>query len=579
MATGVPFFPQTLPPNSIVGRVSPTAGATEAIPLATLAAAMNLTVGSGAGLVSFTQAGVGAILRTLQLKLQEFVSVLDFGAVGDGVTDDSVNIQKAINSLTRGGQVFFPSTGAAYLIGTGLVVPNGVTLFGTACVVFPGMTATIAQWTAQGSWIQSTDTVNPAVTLSGNGASIGGINFIYTQPVPSGGSFTPTTYPYAIKAVNTFFQIEDIIVIAGTHGIQLSPPSGSGGGTFSSLRNAYLSTFNVGLYTNFLNDTVKITNVHARNLYYELDSRVYTYNLNNLIGWDCRYTDNVMVDGFEVLYAAVALKLTDDTCLGNTHSLFNATIHGFQASLCRAAIQVASSTTTVRAYFSNFLGQSSDQGSFNDTLFQLGSDNVNVKMSNLTVPSARGQFAVLGNGTGGFWQIDDLEMAYNTATTSQVGFSLATASVLNIGNKKITRGGTTPGLIFAGGGYYNILSSAYCQWTPFGDFGLKTGTCNGSNQDASSDNQLNPIQLGCVQGRISGSINITVSQAASSVALFVSGFPEITKTGIPSTGTGFQVFDSGWLDLTSVTQIMGRFRINGTTGVQWALGPITAEFR
>lgn len=99
--------------------------------------------GTGAQLVSWIQAGVSAVTRLVRDKLRDSVSVEDFGATGDGSTDDRAAIQAAIDFVSGtlgGGDVRF-ATGATYravittsVTDKGLVVKDGVRLVGDATI-------------------------------------------------------------------------------------------------------------------------------------------------------------------------------------------------------------------------------------------------------------------------------------------------------------------------------------------------------------------------------------------------------------------------------------------------------------
>jgi len=77
--------------------------------------------------MTYNQGSAGAIDRTLTSKLQEGVSVKDFGAVGDGVTNDYQAIQDAIDYATIAkDKIIFPP--GVYGVETTLFLKSDVTL-------------------------------------------------------------------------------------------------------------------------------------------------------------------------------------------------------------------------------------------------------------------------------------------------------------------------------------------------------------------------------------------------------------------------------------------------------------------
>mgnify|MGYP001453135969 CR=1 FL=1 len=83
----------------------------------------------GDALIGYKQTLPGAIPRTVHDKLGEFISVKDFGAKGDGQTDDTNAIQTAINSFNQNGWAVFVPPGKYMVTGT-LHIPSHLRLLG-----------------------------------------------------------------------------------------------------------------------------------------------------------------------------------------------------------------------------------------------------------------------------------------------------------------------------------------------------------------------------------------------------------------------------------------------------------------
>lgn len=121
--------------SQLPASTTPLAG-TELVPIvqsgvtkqSTVAQFTNATAG-------YTPAGTGAVARSVSSKLQESVSVKDFGAVGDGVADDTVALKAAFDyAIPLGISVVMDGS---YLV-TGPIQPYGSLASGSAHIVCKG---------------------------------------------------------------------------------------------------------------------------------------------------------------------------------------------------------------------------------------------------------------------------------------------------------------------------------------------------------------------------------------------------------------------------------------------------------
>lgn len=222
---------------------------------------------------SFLQAGTGAVSRTGQNKMRDIVSVKDFGAIGDGVTDDTVAIQAAIDSGAKA--VYVP--GASY-VASSLLMPNvfGFVLFGdgpsSILIQKAGASGALIRWSTA-AMVYNEHTVRN-IGINGNVGSqhcidisgAGGVTLdgIYITDVPVGKSGiyvngTAATYTHDPRLMN----IQIYSNTAGHSGIRCGPLTADTAITDFIMNGNFVTSYCIYADINALTTTV--SNSHPYN--------------------------------------------------------------------------------------------------------------------------------------------------------------------------------------------------------------------------------------------------------------------------------------------------------------------------
>ena len=214
---------------------------------------VNADVNSAAGILasklSFTQSGSGATARTVDSKLKDVVSVKDFGAVGNGVTDDTVAIQAALDSGAT--EVVMPP---------GIYITTGVEIKAASTIeVFKGVGNATLKLTTGASrialavkktFVRVSDLIITSTGTSADGNSTVGIkqeSIAYTHYKNLRVSNFSLRGMQIIQGVyNTF---ENLTIQSCTYGLSLEVSAVNGFGcTAFTVDSAYITGCKRGIY-------------------------------------------------------------------------------------------------------------------------------------------------------------------------------------------------------------------------------------------------------------------------------------------------------------------------------------------
>lgn len=185
----------------------------------------------------------------------------DFGAVGDGVTDDTTAFQEALDSCAHSGGVVHVPAGR-FLIASHLNVPDDVTLEGiwkAPHAISLDMSAHPEKLKLKGSVLLVTEGAGqpdgkPFLTLN-NSSALRGLTLFYpdqTQTNP------PVAYPWTVRAVGWDAAIIDVFMLNPYQAIDFSTAYVGR----HTVRGLYAQALYRGIYVDDCHDILRLEDIH-----------------------------------------------------------------------------------------------------------------------------------------------------------------------------------------------------------------------------------------------------------------------------------------------------------------------------
>ncbi|WP_242448856.1 hypothetical protein [Burkholderia metallica] len=272
--------------------------------------------------LQYLNAGTGGVVRSLQSKLADIVDVADFGALCNGVANDTSAINAALTYVgNRGpGTVRMSNKAAPCMISSTLSIPAGVTLSGSR-----GQSGGIAALVPN---------ISPMIALTGNGSAL---RSTYINAAVAG---TPNTSGTAIVMSNVVGSVIDDVYLQGPYiGIDLN---GNQPILSNTIINGISGVGSIGIRVGTLTNSANT--VDARILHTTVVSATSSPADANLVVFDA---GGLIVESSDLILAKIGTLINPGT---NQHVLwtsFSNTYVGDTNTQYGLKIDTSSSTASV----------------------------------------------------------------------------------------------------------------------------------------------------------------------------------------------------------------------------------------